>query len=69
SMSLAQRWKARRRLPTGTHVPHPAIHVTRVAAVQETFTPPLDVWLDGTPIGPVHHLSLRIEPDALSLVI
>ena len=69
SLSLTQRGKARRRLPTGTHVPHPAIHVTRVAAVQETFTPPLDVWLDGTAMGPVRNLSLRVEPDALTVVI
>jgi hypothetical protein len=69
SMSWADRWKARRRLPTGTHIPHPAIHVTRVTAVQETFTPALDVWLDGTPVGPVRTLSLRVEPDALTVVI
>src|SRR5262245_66628191 len=69
SMSLTQRWKARRRLPTGTHVPHPAIHVTRVAAAQATFAPPLDVWLDGTPMGPVRNLSLRVEPDALTVII
>jgi len=69
SMSLTQRWKAYRRLPTGTHVPHPAIHVTRVAALQATFGPPLDVWLDGTPTGPVRNLSLRVEPDALTVII
>jgi len=69
SMSLSERWKARRRLPTGTHVPHPAIHVTRVTADQETLSPPLDVWLDGTPIGSVRNLSLRVEPDALTVII
>jgi hypothetical protein len=69
SMSVSDRWKARRRLPTGTHVPHPGIHVTRVTAVQETFSPPLDVWLDGAPIGPVRNLSLRVEPDALTIVV
>jgi len=68
-MPWAARWKARRRLPTGTHVPHPAIHVTRVTAVQETFTPPLDVWLDGTPMGPVRNVSLRVEPDAVTAII
>ena len=69
AMSWAERWKARRRLPTGTHVPHPAIHVMRVTAVQETFTPPLEVWLDGTPMGSVHNLSLRVEPDAVTAII
>jgi diacylglycerol kinase family enzyme len=69
SMAWTERVKARRRLPTGTHVPHPAVTVTRVAAVQETFEPLLAVWLDGTPMGTVRNLSVRVEPDALTLVI
>ena len=30
SMGLRDRWQASRRLPTGTHVPHPAIRTRRV---------------------------------------
>src|SRR5262245_42425283 len=37
SMGLADRLKARRRLQTGTHVPHPAVETRPVAAVQTTF--------------------------------
>jgi hypothetical protein len=69
SMRLAARLEARRRLPTGTHLPHPAIAVTRVAAAQETFDPPLHVWLDGTSLGAVRNISVRVEPDALTVVI
>ena len=69
SMSLRQRWEARRRLRSGTHLPHPAIDVERVGAWQTTFDPPLRVWLDGTAIGEVRNLSVRIEPDALLLVV
>jgi hypothetical protein len=69
SMGVAQRWKARRRLPAGTHLPHPAVAVTRVTATQETFDPPLRVWLDGVAMGTARHVSLRVEPDALTIVI
>jgi hypothetical protein len=69
AMGVTERLKARRRLPTGTHVPHPAIDVTRTAAVQETFQPPLRVWLDGVPMGSVGRLSLRVEPDAITILI
>jgi hypothetical protein len=68
-MGVGERLKARRRLPTGTHLPHPAIDATRTAAVQATFLPPLRVWLDGTPVGDVRNLSLRVEPDALTIII
>ena len=69
SMSRRERWQARRRLHSGTHVPHPAIDVERVAAWQTTFDPPLHVWLDGTAMGEVRSLSVRVEPDALLLVV
>ncbi|HKA03240.1 MAG TPA: hypothetical protein VKD67_02895 [Acidimicrobiales bacterium] len=69
AMGVGERLKARRRLPTGTHLPHPAIDATRTAAVQATFQPPLRVWLDGTPVGDVRNLSLRVEPDALTIII
>ena len=69
AMTLTQRWQARRRLRSGTHLPHPAIDVDRVGAWQTTFDPPLRVWLDGTPVGEVRNLSVRVEPDALLLVV
>jgi len=69
TLPLGDRWKARRRLPTGTHVPHPALRVTRAALVDLLLDPPLDVWLDGVKLGRVRHLSLSIEPDALRIVV
>jgi hypothetical protein len=50
-------------------VPHPAITVRRVRAQQETFDPPLTVWLDGVAVGPVGNLSLRVEPDAVTVIV
>ncbi|MEO7430099.1 MAG: hypothetical protein ABIY48_12040, partial [Acidimicrobiales bacterium] len=39
-LSLGQRIQARRRLPLGTHVPHPGIEVQRVQAIQVEFNRP-----------------------------
>jgi len=68
SMSVGDRLKARSRLATGTHLPHPGIKERRVAAVQVDVTG-LDVWLDGELVGPARSLSIRVEPDALTCVV
>ena len=69
SPSLAVRLAARRRLPSGTHVPHPDITQRRTAAAQYDFDPDLDVYLDGRRLGRVRTLSLRVEPGALEVWI
>jgi hypothetical protein len=68
-MNVMDRIKARRRLPTGGHVPHPAIEQSRRPAFQIEFDRPTQVWLDGERIGPATNLSVRIEPDALICVV
>jgi len=68
TMSTGDRLKARRRLPTGTHVPHPQIKERRVSAAQVDVDG-LDVWLDGERVGPASTLSIRVEPDALTVVV
>jgi hypothetical protein len=69
SMPVGDRLKARRRLPTGTHLPHPALTVTRTGTADFVLDPPLDVWLDGEKVGRGRHLTLSIEPDALRVVV
>ena len=66
-MSMGDRWKARRRARTGTHLPHPAIRSRRVAAAQYDFDRPTPMTLDGRRVGPVSSLSIRIEPDAVDV--
>ena len=66
-MSLGDRWKARARLPAGTHLPHPGITTRRVEAAQFEFRRPTPVRLDGRPIGSATALSVRIEPDAVEV--
>jgi diacylglycerol kinase family enzyme len=65
ALPLGDRLKARRRLRAGTHVPHPRIGQSRVAAVQVDLDRPTPVWLDGERVGEACRLSIRVEPDAL----
>jgi hypothetical protein len=68
-LPLGDRWRARRRLRTGTHVPHPAIAERHVAALQLELAAGSHVWLDGEDLGPARTLSIRVEPDALRCVV
>jgi hypothetical protein len=63
------RWKARSRLPTGTHLPHPGIRTFRAASVPLDLDPALDVWLDGERMGRAASVVARIEPDVLTVVV
>jgi hypothetical protein len=69
AMPLTDRVRARRRLPSGGHLPHPAIAVSRRPAVQFDLDRPTPVWLDGEPVGEARRLSVRLEPDALVCVV
>jgi hypothetical protein len=68
-LSLDDRLKARSRLLSGTHVPHPGIAERRVPALQLELPKPMPVWLDGERVGSARNLSIRIEPDALTCVV
>jgi hypothetical protein len=68
TMSTGERLKARSRLATGTHVPHPGIEQRRTDAIQVDVGG-LNVWLDGELVGPAKTLSIRVEPDALTCVV
>ncbi len=68
-LSLDDRLKARSRLRTGTHVPHPGIRQQRTAALQLELDRPATAWLDGERIGPVRRISARVEVDAAHVVV
>ena len=59
----------RKRLPYGTHLPHPAIKLQRVRAAQMHFDRPVTVYLDGERVGAFRDASVRVEPDALTVVV
>ena len=69
AMSADDRLKARRRLLTGTHVPHHDIAQRRTSAIELDFDRPTRVWVDGEPVGRARHLSIRLEPDAWHAVV
>ena len=66
---LRQRLGAWRRLPSGTHVPHPDITTSRVATFSATFERPVPVRLDGVAAGRARTITVRVEADALQVVV
>jgi len=68
-LSVGERLKVRGRLHGGGYLPHPGIRERRAPAVQVELTRPLPVWLDGKPEGRVRNVSVRVRPDALTVVV
>ncbi len=69
AMRLRDRWQARRRLPTGAHVPHPAISARRVPRAEIAFDRPLDIWIDGVRWRRASEMRAIVEPDALDVCV
>lgn len=68
-LSLDDRLKARRRLLTGTHVPHPGIAQRRSPVVELDFGRPVPVYLDGSPVGRARTASVALQPGILTCVV
>jgi hypothetical protein len=68
-MSIRQRLQARRRLPLGTHVPHPQIDLRTAQSATWSFDSPRDVYLDGMSSGRATRLEITIAPDHFSIHI
>ena len=68
-LSITQARQARRRAKLGDHLPHPRIEVSRMAAMQLELTRALPVRLDGEVVGSFRNISVRVEPDALTVVV
>ena len=69
SMSVRDRWTARSRLPTGTHVPHPDIRVTRAKERSWRFGDVRHVWVDGIRVGSASAIAVSVEPDAFTIFV
>lgn len=69
AMSARQRWAARSRLATASHVPHPNIRTRRARQAEWTFAAPMDLWLDGVAVGRTRTLCVRIEPEPLTVYV
>ena len=68
-LSVGIRIAARKRLLSGTHVPHPGVTYRRTAAIQVEFPNPMRIRLDGEDVGRATRLSVRVEPGVLRLVV
>ncbi len=64
SLSTRDRLAARRRLPNGTHVPHPQVVRRSVRHATWKFPQPLMVIVDGRRVGRASSLSISVVPDA-----
>jgi hypothetical protein len=60
SLTTRDRVRARTRLRSGTHVPHPKIRQERGASIDTEFDRPLRIWVDGVPIGEARAISVRV---------
>jgi diacylglycerol kinase family enzyme len=69
SVPISDRLKVRARLRSGNHLPHPGIRVRRSRAAQVEWSAPRSVWLDGERVGSARRISVRVEPDAATVVI
>jgi len=69
ALGWRDRVEARRRARVGAHLPHPAIATRRTRAAQLHFERPVPVRLDGELVGAFRDLSVRVEPDALRVVV
>lgn len=67
-MSIRQRMTAMARARTGGHLPHPDITVRRVPAYEIEFGRPARVRLDGERVGRVRAVTIRVLPDAVTIV-
>ncbi len=67
TMSIRDRLKARRRLPQGTHVPHPAIRIRSATEGTWHFERSQRLWIDGAFIGPVRMLTVTVAPDTFAI--
>lgn len=67
-MSIRQRMTAMARARSGGHLPHPDITVSRVPACEIDFDRPARVRLDGERVGRVRAVTIRVLPDAVTIV-
>lgn len=60
-------WKARRRLPSGAHVPHPQVEIRRHESFGIELPEPAPVSIDGVAAGSARAVRCTIMPDAVIL--
>ena len=67
TMSVRQRFQARRRLPHANHLPHPAITTRTAEHELWTFDEPRHLYVDGVPRSRCSRLEITISPDHFAI--
>jgi hypothetical protein len=67
-LPLRDRRLARRRMRSGSHVPHPALATSRVRRWEVELDRGTPVWLDGVAQGAARHVVIEVVPDRCSVV-
>jgi hypothetical protein len=68
-LAFSDRVKARRRLRTGTHVPHPRVAQSRAASAHTEFETPVDVWVDGARVAVGRSIRVRVTGEVVEIVV
>ena len=68
-MSFGDRIKARRRLPTGTHVPHPSIQVRRITSTDIAFGTSRAIYVDGEHVATAPAMRIECHREALHVYV
>ena len=68
-VAAGQRREMRRRMRSGTHVPHPRIAERSVRAVTIDAGRPLPIEADGVPVGVAATVTVTVEPGAFRLLV
>ncbi|MEM9134381.1 MAG: hypothetical protein AAF962_12170 [Actinomycetota bacterium] len=69
ALGWRDRLAARRRLATGTHLPHPDLSITRTGSWEHAFDRPVPVFADGRSVGRATTLRVSCLPDRLTMVV
>ena len=68
-LGISDRFKAKKRLVSGAHIPHPNISIRRLKEAEFRPPPSSQVWIDGRGYGRAAMVTLRVFPDAVSIAI
>ena len=69
SLSPGDRLAARRRAPTGAHLPHPELSVSRVRRAVWQSERPMAVRVDGVAMGRATEVTVTVIPDVGSVIV
>jgi hypothetical protein len=69
ALARNERRPMRRRLPTGTHLPHPSIHTSRARHIEIEIARALPLEVDGREQERTRRLSVTLVPEAIRILV